>query len=219
MPGPQSCSSAAGLAASACLHHSAHVTRRPAPTRAAQTRALGDPAAPGRIRRFVSTSRSCGSSASSSRARRRTRPHRGCAILAWRCRETKWTSPSEWLMPTTAAMSMACSPSSRPPTSSGTPGIVSGSRWGRRTADARASSGSPPTPAKTGRSSRSSLRSFAISAIGCSMLGRMKGRGKASGVPVDQPFVTIVDFRGDRIWRSQVYLDHAEGLRAAGLSE
>ena len=51
------------------------------------------------------------------------------------------------------------------------------------------------------------------------VLGRMKGRGKSSGVPVDQPFANILDFRGDRIWRSRVYLDHAEGLRAAGLSE
>ena len=51
------------------------------------------------------------------------------------------------------------------------------------------------------------------------VLGRMNGRGKSSGVPVDQPFANILDFRGDRIWRSRVYLDRAEGLRAAGLSE
>ena len=30
------------------------------------------------------------------------------------------------------------------------------------------------------------------------VLGRMKGRGKGSGVPVDSPYVTILDFRGDR---------------------
>src|SRR2546421_6601641 len=29
----------------------------------------------------------------------------------------------------------------------------------------------------------------------------------------------IFDFRGDRLWRHRVYLDRAEGLRAAGLSE
>jgi ketosteroid isomerase-like protein len=51
------------------------------------------------------------------------------------------------------------------------------------------------------------------------VLGRMKGRGKGSGVPVDQPFASILDFRGDRIRRDRVYLDHAEGLRVAGLSE
>jgi limonene-1,2-epoxide hydrolase len=51
------------------------------------------------------------------------------------------------------------------------------------------------------------------------VLGRMKGRGKGSGVPVDAPYAGILDFRGDRIWRHRVYFDRAEGLRAAGLSE
>ena len=51
------------------------------------------------------------------------------------------------------------------------------------------------------------------------VVGRLVGRGKGSGAPVDTPAVTILDFRGERIWRSRVYLDHAEGLRAADLSE
>jgi ketosteroid isomerase-like protein len=51
------------------------------------------------------------------------------------------------------------------------------------------------------------------------LLGRMQGRGKASGAPIDQQFASIIDFRGDRIWRNRVYLDRAEGLRVAGLSE
>jgi ketosteroid isomerase-like protein len=51
------------------------------------------------------------------------------------------------------------------------------------------------------------------------VLGRLKGRGKGSGAPVDTPYTGIFDFRGDKIWRSRVYLDRAEGLRAAGLSE
>jgi ketosteroid isomerase-like protein len=51
------------------------------------------------------------------------------------------------------------------------------------------------------------------------VLGRLKGRGKGSGAPVDAPQAVILDFRGDRVWRSRVWLDHAEGLRAAGLSE
>jgi ketosteroid isomerase-like protein len=51
------------------------------------------------------------------------------------------------------------------------------------------------------------------------VLGRLKGRGKASGAAVEQPYVSILDFRGDRIWRSRVYLDRAEGTQAAGLSE
>ena len=51
------------------------------------------------------------------------------------------------------------------------------------------------------------------------VLGRLKGRGKGSGVPVDQPFATILDFRGDRVSRFRGYHDRAEGLRVAGLSE
>ena len=51
------------------------------------------------------------------------------------------------------------------------------------------------------------------------VLGRLQGRGKGSGAPIDHPYVGIYDFRGDRIWRYRVYFDHAEGLRAAGLSE
>jgi ketosteroid isomerase-like protein len=51
------------------------------------------------------------------------------------------------------------------------------------------------------------------------VLGSLRGRGKASGTPVDTPYAGIFDFRGDRIWRYRVYLDRAEGLRAAGLSE
>ncbi len=50
------------------------------------------------------------------------------------------------------------------------------------------------------------------------VLGRLRGRGKGSGAPVDQHYAGIYDFRGDRIWRYRVYFDHAEGLRAAGLS-
>ena len=51
------------------------------------------------------------------------------------------------------------------------------------------------------------------------VLGRLKGRGEGSGGPLDQRFAGIFDFRGDRIWRHRVYLDRAEGLREAGVSE
>jgi ketosteroid isomerase-like protein len=51
------------------------------------------------------------------------------------------------------------------------------------------------------------------------VLGRLMGRGRSSGAPVDQPYVSIFDFRGDRICRMQVYYDRAEGLRAAGLPD
>jgi hypothetical protein len=51
------------------------------------------------------------------------------------------------------------------------------------------------------------------------VLGRLRGRGKASGAPVDEQQAVVLDFRGPRVWRSRVYLDHARGLRVAGLSE
>jgi ketosteroid isomerase-like protein len=51
------------------------------------------------------------------------------------------------------------------------------------------------------------------------VLGTLKGRGKGSGVPVETPFAGILDFRGDRICRYRVYLDRAQGLQAAGVSE
>jgi ketosteroid isomerase-like protein len=51
------------------------------------------------------------------------------------------------------------------------------------------------------------------------VLGRQVGRGKGSGAQVDPPVANILDFRGDRIWRSRAYFDLAEALRAAGVSE
>ncbi|HEX3511859.1 MAG TPA: nuclear transport factor 2 family protein [Solirubrobacteraceae bacterium] len=51
------------------------------------------------------------------------------------------------------------------------------------------------------------------------VLARFQGRGRGSGAPVDAPIAMLVDFRGGRIWRSRVYLDRAEALRGAGVSE
>jgi len=51
------------------------------------------------------------------------------------------------------------------------------------------------------------------------VLGRQVGRGKGSGAQVEAPLAGISDFRGDRIWRVRGYVDRAEGLRAAGISE
>ena len=50
-------------------------------------------------------------------------------------------------------------------------------------------------------------------------LGRLEGRGKASGVSVDVPFAIISDLRDGKMWRSRTYLDHGEALRAAGLED
>jgi Ketosteroid isomerase-related protein len=51
------------------------------------------------------------------------------------------------------------------------------------------------------------------------MLGELRGRGKNSGVTVDAPLGMVFDLRGGRISRIRGYLDHADALQAAGLSE
>jgi len=50
-------------------------------------------------------------------------------------------------------------------------------------------------------------------------LGRMVGRGRGSGVPVDTPVGMIFHFRDGKCSRMRAFLDHAEALRAAGLNE
>jgi ketosteroid isomerase-like protein len=50
-------------------------------------------------------------------------------------------------------------------------------------------------------------------------LGRLKTRGRGSGVPIDSPWGGVYDFRDGRVSRIRTYLDHAEALRAAGLSD
>ena len=50
-------------------------------------------------------------------------------------------------------------------------------------------------------------------------LGRLRTRGRGSGVPIDSPWGGIYDLRGGKISRIRTFLDHGEALRAAGLSE
>ncbi len=50
-------------------------------------------------------------------------------------------------------------------------------------------------------------------------LGRNRGCGKGSGVPVDGPYGAVFDFCDGKISRIRLFLDQAEALRAAGLSE
>jgi ketosteroid isomerase-like protein len=50
-------------------------------------------------------------------------------------------------------------------------------------------------------------------------LGRLRTRGRGSGVPVDSPWGGIYDFRDGQISRIRTYLDHGEALRAAEFSE
>ncbi len=50
-------------------------------------------------------------------------------------------------------------------------------------------------------------------------LGRLRTRGRASGVPSDAPWGGVYDLRGGKVSRIRTFLDHGEALRAAGLSE
>jgi ketosteroid isomerase-like protein len=50
-------------------------------------------------------------------------------------------------------------------------------------------------------------------------LGRFKTRGKASGVDTESPVGYLGDFRDGKFVRVRTYLDPAEALEAAGLSE
>jgi ketosteroid isomerase-like protein len=51
------------------------------------------------------------------------------------------------------------------------------------------------------------------------MLGRLEGRGRSSGVPVDASLGMVFDFRNGAISRIRGYLDHTEAMRASGLPE
>jgi ketosteroid isomerase-like protein len=51
------------------------------------------------------------------------------------------------------------------------------------------------------------------------MLGRLEGRGMGSGVPIEASLGMVFDFRGGAIARIRGFLDHAEALRTAGMSE
>jgi uncharacterized protein len=49
-------------------------------------------------------------------------------------------------------------------------------------------------------------------------LGRLEGRGRGGGVPVDSPVGAVWDLRDGRIWRLRAYLDQGEALEVAGLA-
>jgi len=51
------------------------------------------------------------------------------------------------------------------------------------------------------------------------MLGRLEGRGKGGGVPVNASLGMVFEFRRGTISRIRGYLNHAQALEAAGLSE
>jgi ketosteroid isomerase-like protein len=49
------------------------------------------------------------------------------------------------------------------------------------------------------------------------VLGRLEGRGRGGGVPVDSPVGAVWELRGGAIWRLRAYLDHSEAIRVAGI--
>jgi ketosteroid isomerase-like protein len=50
-------------------------------------------------------------------------------------------------------------------------------------------------------------------------LGRLEGRGRVSGAPVESPFGAVFDFRGSHCSRIRAFPDHDEASRAASLTE
>jgi ketosteroid isomerase-like protein len=50
-------------------------------------------------------------------------------------------------------------------------------------------------------------------------MGHMRFKGLSSGVPVDTEWVAMVTTLDGRVIREQIFLDHAQALKAAGLSE
>ena len=51
------------------------------------------------------------------------------------------------------------------------------------------------------------------------VLSRAVVKGRGSGVDLETPLAMVLTFEGDRLIREVSYLDHAEALKAAGLSE
>ena len=49
------------------------------------------------------------------------------------------------------------------------------------------------------------------------LLGRTKGRGRASGVEVNAPIGIAYDVRGHKVSRCRAFLNHADALKAVGL--
>ena len=48
---------------------------------------------------------------------------------------------------------------------------------------------------------------------------RISGRGKASGIKLDQTAFHLWTFRDGMLWRCEVFLDEAQALEAAGTAE
>jgi ketosteroid isomerase-like protein len=51
------------------------------------------------------------------------------------------------------------------------------------------------------------------------VLGRVRGRGRESGVELDSPYGGLAEFKDGKLIRYSDYFDHGQALEAAGLSE
>ena len=50
------------------------------------------------------------------------------------------------------------------------------------------------------------------------VVGKVHGRGRGSGVEFDQPIAWVAQFRGDKLFRLQTFVDREEALKAGGIS-
>jgi hypothetical protein len=51
------------------------------------------------------------------------------------------------------------------------------------------------------------------------VLGRLSGRGRGAGVPVESPVAAVWELRDGKVWRLRAYLDQARGREVAGVEE
>jgi len=47
------------------------------------------------------------------------------------------------------------------------------------------------------------------------VLGRLEGRSRTGGVPVDSPVGAVWDLRGGKVWRLRAYLDQGKAIAVA----
>lgn len=51
------------------------------------------------------------------------------------------------------------------------------------------------------------------------VLGRLRGTGRAGGVPVESPVGAVWELRDGKVWRLRAYLEPEQALRAVALEE
>jgi ketosteroid isomerase-like protein len=51
------------------------------------------------------------------------------------------------------------------------------------------------------------------------VLGRLEGRGRGGGLPIDSPVGAVWDLRDGQVFRLRAYLDQSEALEAVGLRQ